>query len=198
MSNKSKCTIFRIDTLRHNLCRGSLSIRRFWGKGERWRRKRERGEGEKLLFSSPPPPSPIGRPYTQATAGVNFLVLSLFWVTSDMPLHMEEIKGKTFNKFQSLQLDWLHMKGRGAWSVHFGKVCFTKEPYIEWHPIFKGSVSGLKRHRNQRKHWDNSSFLFEITPLLDHYASIIGVFLWLSMRGLDGNGFHLEKTGPTF
>ena len=31
----------------------SLSIRRFWGKGERWKRKRERG-------------SPIGRPDTQA------------------------------------------------------------------------------------------------------------------------------------
>ena len=44
----------------------SLSIRRFWGKGERWKRKRERGEGEKLPFSSPPPPSPIGRPDTQA------------------------------------------------------------------------------------------------------------------------------------
>ena len=29
----------------------SLSIRRFWGKGERWKRKRER--------ASPPPPSPI-------------------------------------------------------------------------------------------------------------------------------------------
>ena len=27
----------------------SLSIRRFWGKGERWKRKRERGEGEKRL-----------------------------------------------------------------------------------------------------------------------------------------------------
>ena len=36
----------------------SLSIRRFWGKGEKWKRKRERGEGEKP-FSSPPPPSPI-------------------------------------------------------------------------------------------------------------------------------------------
>ena len=29
----------------------SLSIRRFWGKGERWKRKRER--------ASPPPPSPL-------------------------------------------------------------------------------------------------------------------------------------------
>ena len=27
----------------------SLSIRRFWGKGERWKRKRERAEGEKRL-----------------------------------------------------------------------------------------------------------------------------------------------------
>ena len=27
----------------------SLSIRRFWGKGERWKRKRERAEGEKCL-----------------------------------------------------------------------------------------------------------------------------------------------------
>ena len=26
----------------------SLSIRRFWGKGERWKRKMERAEGEKL------------------------------------------------------------------------------------------------------------------------------------------------------
>ena len=37
----------------------SLSIRRFWGKGEKWKRKRKRGEGKKLPFSSPPPPSPI-------------------------------------------------------------------------------------------------------------------------------------------
>ena len=29
--------------------RPSLSIRCFWGKGERWKRKRERGEGEKRL-----------------------------------------------------------------------------------------------------------------------------------------------------
>ena len=29
--------------------RNSLSIRRFWGKGERWKRKRERAEGEKPL-----------------------------------------------------------------------------------------------------------------------------------------------------
>ena len=48
----------------------SLSIRRFWGKGERWKRKRERGEG----FSSPPPPSPIGRPDTQATPKLNLLI----------------------------------------------------------------------------------------------------------------------------
>ena len=55
----------------------SLSIRRFWGKGERWKRKRERAEGEELPFSSPPPPSPIenllspsplGRSDTQATS----------------------------------------------------------------------------------------------------------------------------------
>ena len=32
----------------------SLSIRRFWGKGERWKRKRER--------ASPPPPSKISSP----------------------------------------------------------------------------------------------------------------------------------------
>ena len=44
----------------------SLSIRRFWRKGERWKRKSERGEGEKP-FTSPPPPSPIGRPDTQAS-----------------------------------------------------------------------------------------------------------------------------------
>ena len=53
----------------------SLSIKRFWGKGERWKPKKERAEGEKLPFSSPPPPSPIsnllspshlGRPDTQA------------------------------------------------------------------------------------------------------------------------------------
>ena len=25
----------------------SLSIRRFWGKGEKWKRKRKRGEGKK-------------------------------------------------------------------------------------------------------------------------------------------------------
>ena len=44
---------------RNNMNLHSLSIRRFWGKGERWKRKRERAEGEKLPFSSPPPPSPI-------------------------------------------------------------------------------------------------------------------------------------------
>ena len=27
----------------------SLSIRRFWGKGEKWKRKRKRGEGKKRL-----------------------------------------------------------------------------------------------------------------------------------------------------
>ena len=39
----------------------SLSIRRFWGKGERWKRNRERAEGPEgeKPFSSPPPPSPI-------------------------------------------------------------------------------------------------------------------------------------------
>ena len=31
----------------HN--RASLSIRRFWGKGERWKRKKEGAEGEKRL-----------------------------------------------------------------------------------------------------------------------------------------------------
>ena len=30
-------------------CEPSLSIRRFWGKRERWKRKRERAEGEKRL-----------------------------------------------------------------------------------------------------------------------------------------------------
>ena len=53
---------------------GSLSIRRFWGKGERWKRKKERA------FSSPPSPSPIsnllspsplGRPGTQASMQVS-------------------------------------------------------------------------------------------------------------------------------
>ena len=33
----------------------SLSIRRFWGKGERWKRKRERAEREKLFSPSPLP-----------------------------------------------------------------------------------------------------------------------------------------------
>ena len=39
----------------------SLSIRRFWGEGERWKRNRERAEGPEgeKPFSSPPPPSPI-------------------------------------------------------------------------------------------------------------------------------------------
>ena len=53
----------------------SLSIRRFGGKGERWKQKRERAEGEKLFFSPPPLspivnllyPSPLGRPDTQAS-----------------------------------------------------------------------------------------------------------------------------------
>ena len=57
----------------------SLSIRRFWGKGARWKRKRERAEGEKPIpFSSPLPPSPtsnllspspLGRSDTQAKWG---------------------------------------------------------------------------------------------------------------------------------
>ena len=77
----------------------SLSIRRFWGKGERWKRKKERAEvsgvsegkgkdgSEKrrelkernlsLLPLPPPPsknllsPSPSGRPDTQATSFQN-------------------------------------------------------------------------------------------------------------------------------
>ena len=47
----------------------SLSIWRFWGKGERWKRKRERAEREKLS------PSPLGRPDTQATPTQTFLGL---------------------------------------------------------------------------------------------------------------------------
>ena len=31
------------------LPKSSLSIKRFWGKGERWKRKKERAEGEKRL-----------------------------------------------------------------------------------------------------------------------------------------------------
>ena len=38
----------------HIEVKSSLSIRRFWGKGERWKRKRESS------------PSPLGRPDTQA------------------------------------------------------------------------------------------------------------------------------------
>ena len=61
---------FSMNAERQILVRSSLSIKRFWGKGERWKRKKERAEGEK-----PPPPSPIsnllspshlGRPDTQA------------------------------------------------------------------------------------------------------------------------------------
>ena len=51
----------------------SLSIKRFWGKGERWKRKKERAEGQKpsFLFSPSPisnllSPSHLGRPDTQA------------------------------------------------------------------------------------------------------------------------------------
>ena len=36
-------------TTRFNRTVGSLSIKRFWGKGERWKRKKERAEGEKRL-----------------------------------------------------------------------------------------------------------------------------------------------------
>ena len=39
---------------------GSLSIRRFWGKGERWERKRE--GAELSLLPLPPPPSKISSP----------------------------------------------------------------------------------------------------------------------------------------
>ena len=42
------------------LCVSSLSIRRFWGKGEKWKRKR------KNLLS----PNPVGRPDTQASVSV--------------------------------------------------------------------------------------------------------------------------------
>ena len=46
MSVRSKET-----TIYFTFCKdfSSLSIRRFWGKGERWERKRERAEGEKRL-----------------------------------------------------------------------------------------------------------------------------------------------------
>jgi len=36
----------------------SLSIRRFLRKGEKWKRKRERGEGEKSSFLFSPSPLP--------------------------------------------------------------------------------------------------------------------------------------------
>ena len=41
------------------MCKSSLSIRRFWGKGERWK------------------PSPIGRPDTQASVNQDHRTLSL-------------------------------------------------------------------------------------------------------------------------
>ena len=40
--------LLSLENANGHLCH-SLSIRRFWGKGERWKRKRERGEGEKRL-----------------------------------------------------------------------------------------------------------------------------------------------------
>ena len=51
------------------MAKPSLSIRRFWGKGERWKRKLERGEGEE------------GRPDTQARRNlvhVHFVVAATF------------------------------------------------------------------------------------------------------------------------
>ena len=35
-----------------NCLKGSLSIRRFWGKGEKWKRKRKRGEGKKSIWAT--------------------------------------------------------------------------------------------------------------------------------------------------
>ena len=48
--------IFQFISILSTVNKCSLSIRRFWGKGERWKRKREN------LLS----PSPLGRPDTQA------------------------------------------------------------------------------------------------------------------------------------
>ena len=46
----------------------------------------ERGEGEKLPFSSPPPPSPIGRPDTQAT-GLRGPFFGIMSVRHSGPVH---------------------------------------------------------------------------------------------------------------
>ena len=46
----------------------------------------ERGEGEKLPFSSPPPPSPMGRPDTQAT-GLRAPFFGIMSVRHSGPVH---------------------------------------------------------------------------------------------------------------
>ena len=68
-----------------------------------------------------------------------------------MPLHMEEIKGKTFNKFQSLQLDWLHMKGTGVDPSILEK-CVSRRNLILNDTLYSKDLFQALRHRNQRKH----------------------------------------------
>ena len=46
----------------------------------------ERGEGEKLPFSSPPPPSPMGRPDTQAS-GLRAPFFGIMSVRHSGPVH---------------------------------------------------------------------------------------------------------------
>ena len=53
---ENKLRSFQFISILSTVNKCSLSIRRFWGKGERWKRKREN------LLS----PSPLGRPDTQA------------------------------------------------------------------------------------------------------------------------------------
>ena len=56
--SRSSLVVRAIKHRGYRLVCASLSIRRFWGKGERWKRKRERCDGEKPSFLFSPSPLP--------------------------------------------------------------------------------------------------------------------------------------------
>ena len=92
------------------------------GKGERWKRKRERAEGEKpsFLFSpspvphlkSPLSPSPLGRPDTRATACRRDLLSTRFpreWMTVEKNENVRlKKRGRDFidNRGQEIARGW--------------------------------------------------------------------------------------------
>ena len=91
----------------------SLSIKRFWGKGERWKRKRERGDAVKLSFLFSPSPLPHRKAWysgytcvdyrgrTRACTSCAFFVLArkhqLFLPVSGFPFFPVDVHSLSFS-----------------------------------------------------------------------------------------------------